>query len=249
LNAVAPATAFKIGARGEVQAGGMTTHSDATAPIVLRSGYEPGLIGRIGELHGRYYAAAWGSGAAFEMQMLRGVCDFMDAHDPRTHLLLTAHAGGTVIGSAAVQCVPDPRRAQLRFVIVDPAWHGRGAGRALLEAALAWCRARGVETCFLWTVEGLPASRTMYERAGFRVVERVEDARHTVPRTSIRMELELSLGEAPQSVRSARIGEIEAARRAGRIAAANADAASASTPAPNASGSQKETPYNCADSR
>jgi predicted N-acetyltransferase YhbS len=90
-----------------------------------------------------------------------------------------------------VQCVPDPRRAQLRFVIVDPAWHGHGAGRALLEAALAWCRERGVETCFLWTVEGLPVSRAMYERAGFCVVERVEDARYTVPRVSLRMELVL----------------------------------------------------------
>lgn len=220
------------------------THPDATAPIGLRSGYEPGVLGRIGELHGRFYAVAWGSGAAFEMQVLRGLCDFVDACDPGTHVLLTAHAGDTLIGSAAVQCVPDPRQAQLRFVIVDPVWHGRGAGRALLEAALAWCRAHDVETCFLWTVEGLPASRTMYERAGFRVVERVEDARHTVPRTSIRMEVTLAAAPdaADQSVRRARIGEIEAARRAGRMAAANADAPSASTPAPSASGSQNDTP-------
>jgi hypothetical protein len=46
----------------------------------------------------------------------------------------------------------------------------------------------------------------------------------------------------PQSVRSARIGEIEAARRAGRMAATNADAPSANTPAPSASGSQNDTP-------
>ena len=111
------------------------THPDATAPIVLRSGYEPGVIGRIGELHGRYYAVAWGSGAGFEMQVLRGLCDFVEAYDPRTHLLLTAHAGDTMIGSAAVQSCPTRGAAQLRLVIVDPAWHGRGAGRALLEAA------------------------------------------------------------------------------------------------------------------
>jgi GNAT superfamily N-acetyltransferase len=225
-------------------------HPDATAPVVLKSGYEPGVLGRIGELHGRYYAVAWGSGAGFEMQVLRGLCDFVEAYDPRTHVLLTAHAGDTVIGSAAVQSAADPRRAQLRFVIVDPVWHGRGAGRALLQAALAWCRERGVDTCFLWTVEGLPASRAMYERAGFRVVERVEDARYTVPRTSIRMELTLAAeAAADQSVRRARIGEIDAARRAGRMAATNAEPASANTPAPSASGSQKDTPYNCADSR
>ena len=220
------------------------THSNPTPTIALRSGYEPGVIGRIGELHGRYYAAAWGSGAAFEMQVLRGVCDFIQAYDPRTHVLLTAHAGDVLIGSAAVLAFPESGRAQLRYVIVDPAWQGRGAGRALLQAALAWCRERGVATCFLWTVEGLPASRAMYERAGFRVVERVDDARHTVPRTSVRMELPLATAPATtrQSVRSARIGEIEAARRAGRMAATNADAPSARTPAPSAIGSQKDTP-------
>src|SRR5829696_1798041 len=116
------------------------TPSDLTAPIVLRSGYEPGALGRIGELHGRYYAVAWGSGAAFEMQVLRGLCDFVEKYDPRTRVLLTAHAGDTLVGSAAVQGFPETRRAQLRFVIVDPAWHGRGAGRALLDAALGWCR-------------------------------------------------------------------------------------------------------------
>jgi N-acetylglutamate synthase-like GNAT family acetyltransferase len=212
---------------------------DLTAPIVVRSGYEPGALGRIGELHGRYYAMAWGSGAGFEMQVLRGLCTFVEDYDRRTHVLFTAHADDVLIGSAAVLRFPDSRRAQLRFVIVDPAWHGRGAGRLLLQASLAWCRERDVETAFLWTVEGLPASRGMYERAGFRVVERVEDARYTVTRVSICMELPLA-GPARegQSVRSARIGEIDAARRAGTIAATNADAPSASTPAASARGSQ-----------
>ena len=58
--------------------------------------------------------------------------------------------------------------------------------------------------------------------------------------------LGLPLATAPatarQSVRSARIGEIEAARRAGRMAATNADAPRAKTPAASAIGSQKDTP-------
>lgn len=159
------------------------------APIAIRTGYRPGVIGRIGELHGRYYADAWGSGAAFEIQMIRALCAFFE-EDRGDRVFLTAHAGERLIGSLAMQPT-EPGRAQLRFVIVDPDYQGRRAGRAMLDAALDWCRQRGIVSLFLWTVEGLPASRTMYERAGFRVVERVEDARYSVPLTSIRMELSL----------------------------------------------------------
>jgi hypothetical protein len=36
----------------------------------------------------------------------------------------------------------------------------------------------------------------MYDRAGFRVVERVDDARYTVPLTGVRMELALDVPPA-----------------------------------------------------
>jgi GNAT superfamily N-acetyltransferase len=175
------------------------THPHPSPSIEIRPGYEPGVIGRIGELHGRYYAVAWGSGAAFEMQMLRELCDFVEAYDPRTCLLLTAHDGDVMVGSLAVMLVSGTRTARLRFVIVDPAWQGHGIGKRLLQAALTWCRDRDLETCFLWTVEGLPASRGMYEAAGFKVVERVDDARYTVPRTSIRMVLAINSQPTPNS--------------------------------------------------
>ena len=160
-----------------------------SAYIAIRTGYLPGVIGRIGELHGRYYAEAWGSGAAYEIQMIRALCAFFE-EDRGDRVFFTAHCGDRLIGSLAVLPTA-PGRAQLRFVIVDPDYQGRRAGRAMLDAALDWCRERGRTSVFLWTVEGLPVSRTMYERAGFRVVERVEDARYTLPLPSIRMELTL----------------------------------------------------------
>ena len=163
-------------------------------PIAIRTGYRPGVIGRIGELHGRYYADAWGSGAAFEIQTIRALCAFFE-EDRGDRIFFTAHAGERLIGSLAV-LQTGPARAQLRFVIVDPDYQGRRAGRTMLDAALEWCRQRGIASIFLWTVEGLPVSRAMYERAGFRVVERVDDARYSVALTSIRMELSLDAGAA-----------------------------------------------------
>ena len=163
------------------------------AELRIRRGYEPGVIGRAAELHGRYYADAWGSGAPFESLVAREFGEFMEGYDERFDLLLSAHRDGRCIGTIAIYGRRRlPEGAQLRFFIVDPDCHGCGAGKALLAEALAWCREQGLGKVFLWTVDGLPASRRLYEKAGFRVTERVPDARYTVVRDNLRLELDLS---------------------------------------------------------
>lgn len=160
--------------------------------VEIRRGYEPGLIGRVGELHGRYYATAWGSGAPFEILLTREFCDFIESYEPAKDLVLSAHIGGVLVGSISMLGrKPGPGEAQLRFFIVDPAYHGWGAGKALLASALGWCRERGFLKVFLWTVDNLPQSRGLYEKAGFRVTERCIDDRYTVSRENLRMELTL----------------------------------------------------------
>ena len=163
-----------------------------TTCIEIHRGYEPGLIGRVGELHGRYYADAWGAGAPFEIMMLREFCEFIEHYDPEKDLVLSAHVRGAMIGAISIL----GRNAslsgvQLRFFIVDPAYHGRGAGKALIHAALDWCRERGFRNVFLWTVDHLPQSRGLYEKVGFRVTERCPDDRYTVHRQNLKMELEI----------------------------------------------------------
>jgi GNAT superfamily N-acetyltransferase len=163
------------------------------AGVELHRGYEPGVVGRIGELHGRYYAVAWGSWAAFEILVSRELCDFVERYDARKNLLITAHNDRAMVGSLAVDCrTPEPDIAQLRFVIVDPAHQGRGAGKAMLNTALDWCHEAGFRKVFLWTVDHLPESRSLYEKAGFRVTERCADDRYTVHRDNLKMELILS---------------------------------------------------------
>jgi len=161
--------------------------------VQIRRGYEPGLIGRVAELHGRYYDAAWGVGAAFEMMMTREFCDFIEHYDPKRDIVLSAYVHGIVIGSISILGGRAGNRdAQLRFFIVDPLYHGRGAGSALLAGALQWCRDRGFRTVFLWTVDGLPQSRRMYDRAGFHVVERCRDDRYSAMLECLKMECELA---------------------------------------------------------
>ena len=152
-------------------------------------GYRPGFIGRIVEMHGVFYAAEWGSGAHFEGLMACEMHSFMAAYDASGDLLLTAHVDGRLVGSAAV--VGSEGVARLRWVLLEPGYHGLGIGKELVHRCLSFCRRAGFESVYLWTVEGLPASLSIYEKAGFKVVERVPDDTYGVPHMHLRLEIDL----------------------------------------------------------
>lgn len=86
--------------------------------------------------------------------------------------MLAAEADGTAIGFASLERAT-PAAIDVHAIGVLRAWHGRGAGRALIEAAAE--RARG-EGCRLLTVKTLSAAhhdpfyaatRRFYESCGF----------------------------------------------------------------------------------
>ena len=56
----------------------------------------------------------------------------------------------------------------LHDIIVDPEHRGRGVGRRLLEAALAYLRSRAVPRVVLTTAERNEAAQRLFASAGFR---------------------------------------------------------------------------------
>lgn len=156
--------------------------------LAICQGYVPGLVGWVSGMHGIYYAGAWGSGAPFEIQMAREFSDFIEHFQPARDLVLAACLDGRIVGAIAILGGhPEAGGVQLRFFIVDEGCQGQGVGSRLLAAALQWCDDHGHEEVFLWTVDGLPQSRHLYEKNGFRIVERHWDERYTVPREALRM--------------------------------------------------------------
>jgi amino-acid N-acetyltransferase len=73
-----------------------------------------------------------------------------------------------VIGSAGLEVYGEA--ALLRSVAVEPAFQGRGIGRALAARALELARARGVTAVYLLT----ETAAAFFERLGFRPIPRVE---------------------------------------------------------------------------
>lgn len=147
------------------------------SPSIVR-GYRPGCIGRVVELHGRYYAVHAGFGLAFETLVARELCEFCSRPDRARDGLWLAVQEERVEGSIAIDGArADTEGAHLRWFIVSDAVRGQGVGGALLEAAMAHCRDRGFDRVVLWTFEGLHAARHLYERAGFRLVHQQRGTR------------------------------------------------------------------------
>jgi GNAT superfamily N-acetyltransferase len=89
---------------------------------------------------------------------------------PRGGLWL-ARADGAGIGCVALRPLL-ATTAEVKRMYVQPAWRGRGVGRALLETLLAGARARGYETLRLGTLDDMLAAQALYRSLGFAPIAR-----------------------------------------------------------------------------
>lgn len=144
----------------------------APAAIELHPGFLPGAIGRVAEMHGRYYAREWAMSSFFEARVAAGMADFSQRLDRPMNQIWLALQAGEIVGSIAVDGEDlGEGKGHLRWVIVDDGLRGSGTGKRLLDAAMAFCDAQGFEETHLWTFKGLDAARKLYEAAGFTLAE------------------------------------------------------------------------------
>ena len=82
--------------------------------------------------------------------------------------VLVAVDGGRVVGH--VQLVGAPDGAELLTMAVAEDRQGEGIGRALVERAIAVCRAEGVGTLRVATAAASTGNLRFYQRLGFRML-------------------------------------------------------------------------------
>ena len=142
-------------------------------PATIRDGYQPGVIGRMVEMHGEYYSRMDGFHvAAFEAIVAGGLAEFMPRLGNPNNGIWTAEQDGRIVGGLAIDGEDlGKRRAHLRWFIMDDLIRGTGVGKLLLKAALKFCDARGFSETRLWTFQGLDAARHLYERTGFALAD------------------------------------------------------------------------------
>lgn len=137
--------------------------------LEIVEGYRPGAIGRIAEMHSRYYAREWGFGVYFEAKVARECAEFFERAAYATDRAWLVLDGERVVGSLIVDGA-EGADAHLRWFVLDDGLRGQGVGADLMARAVGFCDARGVG-CYLTTFAGLEAARALYERHGFKLTD------------------------------------------------------------------------------
>jgi GNAT superfamily N-acetyltransferase len=134
----------------------------------------PGLAARCTALMAAYYAERLGLDRRYEVDTLTELARFLDGFDRRHDgfWIVREHGSDAVLGCAGID--GRARRegrgdaARLRWVMLADEVRGRGLGEALLDHALAFCRARRYAEVQLHTLDGLRAAVGLYQKLGFR---------------------------------------------------------------------------------
>lgn len=146
------------------------TAADPTgsATIEVCTGYRPGVVGRITEMHAAFYSRYSGFGQFFESRVASGLAEFVGRLDQPCNQVWLAILNDRIVGSIAIdgQDMGD-NQAHLRWFILDDGCRGSGVGRRLLAEAVAFSDRQGFDIIELSTFKGLDAARQLYESAGF----------------------------------------------------------------------------------
>ncbi|HDX4048265.1 TPA: MarR family transcriptional regulator [Enterobacter soli] len=138
--------------------------------IKIVTGYHAGMIGRITEMHGSYYAREHNFGSFFERKVAAGLVDFSDRLDKPCNQIWLAMVNDRVVGSVAIDGEDlGNNEAHLRWFILDDGCRGSGVGRKLIAEAMKFCDEQKFSSVQLWTFNKLKAARRVYESFGFEL--------------------------------------------------------------------------------
>jgi RimJ/RimL family protein N-acetyltransferase len=141
----------------------------------ILSGYTPGAIGRIVELHARYYQKYWGFNLFFESKVATEVSEYLRRFNKEHDGFWLASREGEIVGSIAIDGIDfNNKGAHLRWYIVALENQGQGIGNLLLKETIEFCKKVRFGRVYLWTFKGLDAARHLYEKWGFRLCEEQE---------------------------------------------------------------------------
>jgi ribosomal protein S18 acetylase RimI-like enzyme len=110
-------------------------------------------------------AARPGRVERFRRYLTEGPVRTLVVLDPGDRVIGFANCGGYRIGQDDSR--PVEGEGEVYAIYVDPAVAGTGAGRAIMDAAVARLTGQGLRPIHLWVLEDNARARRFYERYGF----------------------------------------------------------------------------------
>jgi DNA-binding MarR family transcriptional regulator/GNAT superfamily N-acetyltransferase len=138
------------------------------SPAMIRA-HRPGDIGWIVESQARAYMEEYGWDMRFEGLIAEVAGQFLNRFDPEMEYCWIAERAGINIGSVLITNGGDGI-AKLRLLYIDKSARGLGLGRTLVAECIRFARAKGYRQISLWTNDILHTARSIYVKAGFRLV-------------------------------------------------------------------------------
>jgi DNA-binding MarR family transcriptional regulator/GNAT superfamily N-acetyltransferase len=142
-----------------------------TAPLATLRGLRPGDLGLVTARQGILYAEEYGWNQDYEALVARILADFQRSFDPARDAAWIAEIDDRMAGSVFLVRGEEPGVGKLRLLYVEPDARGTGVGKMLVAACIERARLHGYKRLDLWTNSVLVAARSIYVRAGFRLIE------------------------------------------------------------------------------
>ena len=140
--------------------------------IQFLTGYSPGLVGRVTELHADYYVRHWGFTVFFETRVATEMSEFINRYDDSRDCIWSAVVDQQIEASITIDGIDAiDYGAHLRWFIASDRIRGKGVGTRLIDLAMDFCRQKDYRKVFLHTFKGLEPARHLYERHAFKLVE------------------------------------------------------------------------------
>lgn len=130
---------------------------------------QAGDMGWVVQSNGVLYAQEYGWDESYEALVAQIVADFVKTYDAKKARCWIAEKDGENVGSVFL-VKKSETVAKLRLLIVDPKARGLGIGKRLVDECTRFARQAGYKKVVLWTNSVLLAARSIYQKAGYELI-------------------------------------------------------------------------------